>query len=104
MTEAGIDFDNPWKASLEQYFEAFMAFFFPDARADVDWGRGYEFLDKELQAVTRDAEIGRRHVDTLVKLWRKDGEEAWVLGSRGDSKPARQRLCPAHVRLPLPDL
>lgn len=29
MAETGIDFDNPWKASLEKYFEAFMAFFFP---------------------------------------------------------------------------
>lgn len=103
MAETSIDFDNPWKASLEKYFEAFMAFFFPEAHADVDWERGYELLDKELQAVTRDAEIGRRQVDTLVKLWRKDGEEAWVLAhveiqSQQDSDFAR-RMFVYHYRI-----
>jgi hypothetical protein len=29
--------------------------------------------------VVRDAELGRRLVDKLVKLWRRDGEEAWLL-------------------------
>lgn len=103
MPEAGIDFDNPWKASLVEYFEAFVAFFFPNAHANVDWARGYELLDKELQAVTRDAEIGRRHVDALVKLWRKDGEEAWVLAhveiqSQQDSDFAR-RMFVYHYRI-----
>jgi len=60
-------------------FEDFMAFFFPQAHADIDWGRGYEFLDKELQQVVREAELGRRLVDKLVKVWRRRGEEAWVL-------------------------
>jgi hypothetical protein len=36
-------------------------------------------LDKELGQVVREAEVGRRHVDKLVKVWRKDGVEAWVL-------------------------
>lgn len=74
-----IDFDSPWKAAIEQYFEEFVAFFFPRARAEIDWARGYEFLDRELQQVTRDAEIGRRLADKLVKLWLRDGEEVWML-------------------------
>ena len=73
------DYDSPWKEALERYFEAFMAFFFPQAHADIDWGRGYEFLDKELQQVVREAETGRRLVDKLVKVWRTGGNEAWVL-------------------------
>jgi len=36
-------------------------------------------LDKELQQVVRDAELGRRLADKLVKVWRTGGEEAWVL-------------------------
>ena len=71
--------DSPWKEALEGYFEAFMGLFFPEAHAGIDWTRGYEFLDKELQQVVRDAESGRRHVDKLAKVWRNDGEEAWVL-------------------------
>ena len=78
MAEAD-DYDSPWKEILEAYFEAFLAFFFPEAHADIDWTREPEFLDKELQQVTREAELGRRYVDKLVRVWRLDGEESWVL-------------------------
>jgi hypothetical protein len=52
-----------------------MAFFFPDIDAQIDWQRGWEFLDKELQQIVRDAEVGRRFVDKLVKVWRRKGGE-----------------------------
>jgi len=78
MAEAD-DYDSPWKEILEVYFEAFLAFFFPEAHADIDWAREPEFLDKELQQVTREAELGRRYVDKLVRVWRLDGAESWVL-------------------------
>jgi hypothetical protein len=73
------DFDSPWKEALELYFRAFMAFFFPQAHREIDWSRGYEILDKELQQVAPGGEQGRRVVDKLVKVWRLNGEEAWVL-------------------------
>lgn len=72
-------YDSPWKKVLENYTQEFTAFFFPDAHDDIDWGRGYEFLDKELQQVTRDAVLGQRQADKLVKVWRQGGDEAWVL-------------------------
>jgi hypothetical protein len=56
-----------------------MAFFFPQIHADIDWSRGFEFLDQELQQVVRDAELGRRLADKLVRVWRLSGEETWVL-------------------------
>ncbi len=74
-----IDFDSPWKEALEEYLEDFFALFFPEAHADIDWARGFTFLDKELQQVTRAAELGRRLVDKLVKVWRRDGTDIWVL-------------------------
>jgi hypothetical protein len=73
------DFDSPWKDVLHRYFEEFIAFFLPEAHADIDWEKGYEFLDKEFQKIVRDAELGRRLLDKLVKVQRKDGREAWVL-------------------------
>ena len=73
------DYDSPWKEALERYFPAFLAFFFPEAHGDIAWARGYEFLDKELQQAVRDAELGRRLADKLVKVWRLDGHAAWVL-------------------------
>ena len=60
------DYDSPWKEIMEVYFNDF-------------WDRGYTFLDKELQQVVRDAELGRRFADKLVQVWRRDGDEAWVL-------------------------
>ena len=73
------DFDSPWKEALDCYFEPFMAFFFPQAHTEIDWGRSYEMLDKELQRIVREAEQGRRVVDKLVKVWRLNGQEEWVL-------------------------
>lgn len=74
------DYDSPWKEIIERYFPEFMAYYFPHADGEIDWGEGYAFLDKELQRVVRAAKIGRRHVDKLVKVvQRADGAEAWVL-------------------------
>jgi hypothetical protein len=77
-TEAD-DYDTPWKEALEQYFEAFIALLFPQVHAGIAWEQGYEFLDKELKQVTRDAELGKRRADKLVKVQRNDGTETWVL-------------------------
>src|SRR5262245_12470271 len=79
IVEPRSDLDSPWKDALETYFQEFVAFFFPQVHAAIDWARGYEFLDKELQQVVRDAELGRRFADKLVKVWRKSGTEQWVL-------------------------
>ena len=73
------DYDSPWKEVLEIYFEQFMEFFFPTAHADIDWPRGYEFLDKELQKVVRESSLGRRYGDKLARVWLLNGEETWVL-------------------------
>ncbi|MCI0460886.1 MAG: hypothetical protein L0Z62_28390 [Gemmataceae bacterium] len=73
------DYDSPWKEALDLYFAQFLAFFFPQAHAEIDWARGYESLDKELQQVAPGGETGRRLVDKLVKVWLKDGREAWIL-------------------------
>ena len=79
MSNPQTEFDTPWKEVIEGYFEEFILFFFPEAHREIDWTRPREFLDKELQQVVRDAELGRRLVDKLVKIYRVGGEEAWVL-------------------------
>ena len=73
------DYDSPWKEMLDAYFPDFMAFFFPEAANDIDWARGYESLDTELQQVVRDATLGTRLADKLMKVWRRDGAEQMVL-------------------------
>jgi len=73
------DYDSPWKDVLVIYFPEFIQFYFPKAYADIDWSKGYEFLDKELQQITKKAAKGRRYVDKLVKVWLKNGKEKWAL-------------------------
>jgi hypothetical protein len=77
MGTAPLDYDSPWKEALERYFKGFMAFFFPTAHAGIDWTRGYEFLDKELQRVVRDAESGATLQEFLKRL-----SPAWNLVGR----------------------
>ncbi len=65
------DFDSPWKILLDRWAQPFLEFFFPVAAADIDWSQGLEFLDKELQKITRRSapgfKGGRHEVD---KHWR----------------------------------
>ena len=79
MPRRRTDYDSPWKEIIERYFPDFMAFFFPNIHAEINWNKGYEFLDKELQKVVRRAKTGRGYVDKLVKVWRMDGTEEWLL-------------------------
>ena len=79
MTNPPTAYDSPWKDILQTYFEEFLLFFFPQAHREIDWTKQPEFLDKELQEVVRDAELGRRFADKLVKLYRTNGEENWIL-------------------------
>jgi hypothetical protein len=78
-TAPEADYDSPWKEALDHYFERCIAFFFSHIHPDIDWSRGYEMLDKELQPIIRRAERGRLYVDKLVKVWLKDGQEKWLL-------------------------
>ncbi len=73
------EYDSPWKEILEQYFEDFMAFFFPKAHKGIDWSAELTFLDKELEKVMRDAELGTRRVDKLARVKRINGQEAYVM-------------------------
>ena len=72
------DFDTAWKELLQRYFEAAMAFFFPQVHEIVDWRREVTFEDKELQYAVRRAGRGKRTVDVLARVWLKDGPQAWI--------------------------
>ena len=78
-TTPTADYDSPWKEALARYLPDAFALFFPAVHAEIDWSRQYQPLDKELQQVTRDANLGRRLADTLFQVWRRDGTDAWVL-------------------------
>lgn len=74
-----MEVDSPWKEILEDLFEPFLLFFFPQIHCDLDFSQGHEFLDQELQQIIKDSETGKRIVDKLVKVYLKDGSEKWLL-------------------------
>ncbi len=71
--------DSAWKDVLDEAFEEFILFFFPQIHRDVDWPMGFEHLDKELEPILRDAESGKRLADKLVKVHLLSGEPALAL-------------------------
>lgn len=97
------EYDSPWKESISLYFREFLSFFYPLIEADILWERGFEFLDTELQKIKRESETGTRDADKLVKVWRRSGEEQWVLlhvevQSQSQSTFC-ERMCLYHNRI-----
>lgn len=73
------DFDSPWKNILNRFLQAFLQFCLPEAAAAIDWSKEYTLLDKELQALNRRQEIGKRIADVLFRVYLRSGKEVWLL-------------------------
>ncbi|MHA4742544.1 RpnC/YadD family protein [Dyadobacter sp. MSC1_007] len=73
--------DTLWKSILEDIFDDFLRFFFPDAETLFDFQRGFEYLDKELEQLfpPDDCKDASKYVDKLVKVYSLTGAEEWVL-------------------------
>jgi hypothetical protein len=73
--------DTLWKGLLEWVFDDLLRFVFPEADTVFDMQKGFGFLDKELAEMYPEPEkkTNVRVVDKLVKVFRKDGKEEWVL-------------------------
>ena len=73
--------DLLWKGVLEDLFDDFLRFFYPDANELFDFSKGFEYLDKELeQLFPPEADsYATRYVDKLVKVFTISGVEEWIL-------------------------
>jgi len=87
--------DSPWKEVVEDLLEDFLFTFFPEVYKEIDFSKGCEFLDKELQQIIPISETGKRIVDKLVKVYLHDGAEKRLLihieiqGYKQDEFPER---------------
>ena len=54
-------------------------FFAPDLYPQVDFAKGYEFLEQELRKLFEDAATGKKYTDKLAKIYLKNGAEKWIL-------------------------
>jgi hypothetical protein len=73
--------DILWKDILELVFDDLLRFVFQEADQIFDLKKGFTFLDKELAEMYPEPEkaTDTRFVDQLVKVYRRDGKEEWVL-------------------------
>lgn len=83
--------DELWKGILNDVFEDFLQFFFPDADKLFDFKKKFTFLDKEFNRLFPPEKnaAGVRFVDKLVKVHLKNGGSTFILvhvevqGSKG---------------------
>lgn len=92
--------DSSWRKILDKLLPEFLAFYFPKIHQAIDFDRGFEFLDKELQKILpEEDDTGERVVDKLVKVYLRDGSEKWLLihievqGYREQAFPKRVYQC-----------
>ncbi|MDF3054225.1 MAG: cytosolic protein [Gammaproteobacteria bacterium] len=73
------DMDSPWKHALSIYLEDFMALCFPEISKQIDWMAGHQSLDKEFLRICKNAKVGLRHGDKLIKVRLKSGDSMFIL-------------------------
>ena len=71
--------DILWKGIIETLIEDFLTFFYPDEVHLFDFQKGITFLDKELAQLFPERGNDARHVDKLIQIYLKNGEERWIL-------------------------
>jgi len=72
--------DSSWRRILDKLLPEFLAFYFHEIYRAIDFEKGFEFLDKELQKILpQEDDTGQRVVDKLVKVFLRDGSEKWLL-------------------------
>ncbi|GGA97569.1 hypothetical protein [Puia dinghuensis] len=73
--------DILWKGVLQWVLDDLLRFVFPDADQVFDLQKRFVYLDKELAELNPGPgkKTDVRYVDNLVKVFRKDGGEEWVL-------------------------
>jgi hypothetical protein len=92
--------DSSWRKILDKLLPEFLAFYFREIYQAIDFEKGFEFLDKELQKILpQEDDTGKHVVDKLVKVFLRDGSEKWLLihieiqGYRESDFPKRVYHC-----------
>ena len=74
------DYDSIWKDFIAEFWRDILEKFMPSLYDKADLTREPENLDKELRdLMPEEPKAPARYVDTLMKIFLKDGKEEWVL-------------------------
>ena len=88
--------DSAWKEVLNAYFADFIELCLPDLHALINWQEPTISLDKELNAITKGTDAGKRILDKLFKVKLQDNTDVCILihaevqGKKEDDFPKRQ--------------
>jgi len=69
MSEVTANYDESWKEALNEYFESFLSFFFPNIHSLIDWNKTPVARDKEFQQLKADYPPDLRVADKLYQVW-----------------------------------
>ncbi len=72
------NYDSAWKNIIRKLFKYFLEFFFFEIYEAIDFTKGFHFLDKELNEIDPDSNIGDRVADVLVKVHLKTGRTGYI--------------------------
>ncbi|MBC7473089.1 MAG: hypothetical protein H7263_02265 [Candidatus Sericytochromatia bacterium] len=67
--------DEKWKNLISKFLKEFLSFFMPELYKQIDFDKGYEFLDGELNRIKIKSKSKNRRTDKLVKVYLRDGTE-----------------------------
>ena len=91
MSDPNPDFDGGWKETVEVFLQPFINLLLPAIDREIDWCRGFDFLDSELRSLFPKAGSRRRRVDKLVRVFLRDGRAQWIyLHLEIQSQPSRR--------------
>jgi hypothetical protein len=71
--------DALWKAIVTEMLPDFIGFFISELYEVIDFNKGFEFLEQELEKIIKKSKKHRKYTDKLVKVYLKDGKEQWIL-------------------------
>lgn len=71
--------DRLWKGIIEDLVVDFLHYFYTDFVNQIDFTKGFKFLDKELERLFPQAVSRNRHADKLFQAYLKNGKEQWFL-------------------------
>lgn len=103
MDEPSSDYDSPWKQALDLWLDSFLALFFPEVHAAIDWSVPPEPQNSELAQFLPEDETGRLYVDHLVKGRLRSGVDCSLflhIEIQGrDRKAFRRRMFGYRIRV-----
>jgi len=79
MNSVTANYDESWKEALNEYFDDFLFFFFPEIYQQIDWTILPQSLDKELQQITASSDTEKCIADKLYQVWLLNEQEIWIL-------------------------